>query len=555
MRRQNRPVGALIVLILALTAMAEAQESQNQVWANYDESGDLARLAELDDARMHYQLLRSGMQTPGSLWASLNDEINGLAPARYRALEPLVVESSIAELQEMIDAGNLSYEELTLFYLSRIRETEGDPARYLNAVVSLNPASVERARALDLARRAAPDTERDPIYGMPILLKDNINAAGVATTAGAVALQNNFADNAFIVEKLLDKGAVILGKANLSEWAYFFCDDCPSGWSAMGGQTLNPYGRLRFNTGGSSSGSGASIAANYAAAAVGSETSGSILSPSSANSLVGLKPTTGSLSRTGVVPISGSLDTTGPMARSVADVIILFNGMTGYDQRDTAMPMMSDDLQLEHRDQSMAGLRLGAPERYLDNELFLKALRLLSADEAAIVEISLPEIDTQGFGTLLGREMVRDLALYLKDHASPMVMIDSVDDLHEFNLQLPDLRMPYGQAEVDRMIELDIGPAELETLRDSLQSGARAAMEALFAGSDLDLMLSMDNRNAAFAALANYPALTVPLGYSDSGRPVNLTLFAPPFQEQLLVDVGGRFERLSDARRTPADYP
>jgi amidase len=185
----------------------------------------------------------------------------------------------------------------------------------------------------------------------------------------------------------------------------------------------------------------------------------------------------------------------------------------------------------------------------------LKALRLLSADEAAIVEISLPEIDTQGFGTLLGREMVRDLALYLKDHASPMVMIDSVDDLHGFNLQRPDLRMPYGQAEVDRMIELDIGPAELETLRDSLQSGARAAMEALFAGSDLDLMLSMDNRNAAFAALANYPALTVPLGYSDSGRPVNLTLFAPPFQEQLLVDVGGRFERLADARRTPADYP
>ena len=129
MRRQNRPVGALIVLTLALTAMAEEQESQNQVWANYDESGDLARLAELDDARMHYQLLRSGMQTPGSLWASLNDEINGLAPARYQALEPLVVESSIAELQEMIDAGNLSYEELTLFYLSRIRETEGDAAR------------------------------------------------------------------------------------------------------------------------------------------------------------------------------------------------------------------------------------------------------------------------------------------------------------------------------------------------------------------------------------------------------------------------------------------
>ena len=555
MRRENRPVGVLIVLTFALSAIAGAQESPNQAWANYDESADLARLAELDNARMHYRLLRSGMQTPGSLWASLNDEINGLAPARYRALEPLVVESSVAGLQAMVRAGDLSYEELTLFYLSRIREIEGDPSRYLNAVISLNPASVERARALDLARRAAPDVERDPIYGMPILLKDNINAAGMATTAGAVALQNNFADDAFIVEKMREKGAVILGKANLSEWAYFFCDDCPSGWSAMGGQTLNPYGRLQFNTGGSSAGSGASIAANFAAAAVGSETSGSILSPSSANSLVGLKPTTGALSRTGVVPISGSLDTTGPMARSVADVIILFNAMTGYDQRDTAMPMMSDDLRLEHRDQSMAGLRLGAPGRYLDDELFVGALGLLSADEAAIVEISLPEIDTQGFGTLLGREMVRDLALYLRGHASPMVMIDSVDDLQAFNLQRPDLRMPYGQAEVDRMVELDISPAELEALRDSLQSGARAAMEALFDGGDLDLLLSMDNRNAGFAALANYPALTVPMGYSDSGRPVNLTLIAPPFQEQLLVDVGGRFERLAQARRVPAAYP
>ena len=555
MRRENRPVGVLIVLTFALSAIAGAQESPNQAWANYDESADLARLAELDNTRMHYRLLRSGMQTPGSLWASLNDEVNRLTPARYRALKPLVVESSVARLQALVRAGDLSYEELTLFYLSRIREIEGDPSRYLNAVISLNPASVERARALDLARRAAPDVERDPIYGMPILLKDNINAAGMATTAGAVALQNNFADDAFVVEKMREKGAVILGKANLSEWAYFFCDDCPSGWSAMGGQTLNPYGRLQFNTGGSSAGSGASIAANFAAAAVGSETSGSILSPSSANSLVGLKPTTGALSRTGVVPISGSLDTTGPMARSVADVIILFNAMTGYDQRDTAMPMMSDDLRLEHRDQSMAGLRLGAPGRYLDDELFVGALGLLSADEAAIVEISLPEIDTQGFGTLLGREMVRDLALYLRGHASPMVMIDSVDDLQAFNLQRPDLRMPYGQAEVDRMVELDISPAELEALRDSLQSGARAAMEALFDGGDLDLLLSMDNRNAGFAALANYPALTVPMGYSDSGRPVNLTLIAPPFQEQLLVDVGGRFERLAQARRVPAAYP
>ena len=551
---KNRRVWVLIVMALKVACMAEAQDMQERVLANYDESVDLKRLSELDDVSMHYRLLRSGMQSPGSLWASLNGEINALTRVRYRELELLVMESSIAELQELVLAGDLSYEELTLFYLSRIREIEGDSARYLNAVISLNPESVERARALDRALRASPDAERDLIYGIPILLKDNINAAGMATTAGAVALQNNFAGNAFIVEKLLEKGAVILGKANLSEWAYFFCDDCPSGWSAMGGQTLNPYGRLQFNTGGSSAGSGASIAANYAAAAVGSETSGSILSPSSANSLVGLKPTIGSLSRTGVVPISGTLDTTGPMARSVADVVILFNAMTGYDQRDTAMPMMSGDLQLNYREKSLAGLRLGAPGRYLGDELFVRALGLLSADEAAVVEITLPDIDMQGFGTLLGGEMVRDLASYLKAHASRLVMIDSIKDLQAFNLQRQELRIPYGQAEVDRMVDLDISPAELERLRDSLQGSASAALETLFSGNDLDLLLSLDNRNAGLAALANYPALTVPLGYLDSGKPVNLTLIAPPFQEQLLVDVGGRFERLADARLGPAAY-
>jgi amidase len=448
----------------------------------------------------------------------------------------------------------MSYEELTVFYLARIRKLENDPARYLNAVISLNHAAVNRARELDAERRANPDAPRDPVFGMPLLLKDNINVAGMPTTAGAVALQNNFAGNAFITERLLAKGAIILGKANLSEWAYFFCNDCPSGWSAMGGQTLNPYGRLQFGTGGSSSGSGASMAANYAALAIGSETSGSILSPSSANSLVGLKPTTGSLSRSGVVPISATLDTTGPMVRSVEDAVVLFNAMAGYDEEDTAMPLLSDDLQLVYRDEPLAGVRLGAPESFVDNELFTGALGVLSVDDASIVEITLPELDFDGFGTMLGREMVRDLALYLRNHASPMVMINSVDELQAFNQQRPDIRMPYGQAEVDRMAELDVSADDLEESRDNLQSTARAAMEALFATNGLDVMMTLNNRNAGFAALANYPALTVPMGYEENGRPVGLTFIAPPFQEQMLVDVGARFESLTRARRLPPGY-
>ena len=169
---------------------------------------------------------------------------------------------------------------------------------------------------------------------MPIFLKDNINASGMATTAGAVALQNNITDDAFIVKQLKSKGALILGKANLSEWAYFFCGDCPSGYSAIGGQTLNPYGRRIIDTGGSSSGSGVSVAANFCAAAVGSETSGSILSPASQNSAVGLKPTVGLLSRSGIIPISSTLDTAGPITRNVTDNAIMLDAMFGEDISD-----------------------------------------------------------------------------------------------------------------------------------------------------------------------------------------------------------------------------
>ena len=352
----------------------------------------------------------------------------------------------------------------------------------------------------------------------------------------------------------MERGAVILGKANLSEWAYFFCDDCPSGYSAMGGQTLNPYGRFEFGTGGSSSGSGASTAANYATVAVGSETSGSILSPSSANSLVGLKPTTGSISRTGVVPISATLDTTGPMTRSVQDAVILFNAMAGYDEADTAMPLISVDMQLIYRDEGLAGKRLGAMEQYAENEFYQHALSLFSQNEAVIVELSFEAERQARFGEFLGVEMVRDLALYLEQHAADEVLIDSIASLKAFNEQDMDVRAPYGQAEVDRMDELLYTSMQIEELRAELQDSARSQLDRLFAESNIDVLLSINNFQAGIAALANYPALTIPMGYQEDGRPIGLTLIAPSFQEQILIDVGAEFERLTQARRTPEFY-
>ena len=443
----------------------------------------------------------------------------------------------------------MSYETLTGFYLYRIRETENDPARYLNAVISLNPGALELARERD----GGHGENHDPIFGMPVLLKDNVGAAGMPTTAGAFALANNEAGNAFIAERLNERGAIILGKANLSEWAYFFCGDCPSGWSAMGGQTLNPYGRLVFGTGGSSSGSGSAIAAEYAVAAVGSETSGSILSPASANSLVGLKPTTGSLSRTGVVPISDTLDTTGPMARSVADAVALFNAMTGYDEDDLAMPRLAEDLMLEYRLTGLSGKRLGLLESMSEDAFYQEAADLLATNGATIEPVSFAWDSPESFSEFLGAEMVRDLAAYLADHAGAGVEITSVSDLRAFNLEDPT-RMPYGQAEVDMMAELDYGAEELEALRAELQSYVRLQMENLFSQHDLDVLLSLNNMHAGVAALANFPALTIPAGYRENGRPVGLTLIAPSFQEQVLIDIGAEFERLTMARRPAADY-
>jgi amidase len=543
-----------LILLLALGQGLWAQEQ----WQRFDQSADLSALSALDNDSMHFRLLQSSVQDKNRLWQDHNDALSDMSAERYEALKPLILEADVPELQRAVAAGQFSYTELATFYLYRLREIETDPQRYLNAVISINPQLLATARQRDQAREERRQTGRQidshSLFGIPVLLKDNIGFAGLPTTAGALALRENMTGNAFISAQLEQAGAVILGKANLSEWAYFFCEQCPSGYSAMGGQTLNPYGRLQFGTGGSSSGSGAAVAANLAAVTVGSETSGSILSPASSHSAVGLKPTTGSLSRSGIVPISSSLDTAGPITRSVTDAVILFNAMAGYDQSDLAMPLISSDLQLQLREVDLQGRRLGALRSFVDDSNYQQALSVLSARGALIVETGMPEFDSDGFGQFLGAEMVRDLAAYLADYADAAVSIDSIAALQQFNNQDMDLRAPYGQALVDMMAGLQLSNEELAALRERLQSGARAALDQLFASQDIELLLSVNNRNAGIAALANYPALTIPMGFDDNGRPMGLTLLAPPFQEQLLIDIGLQFERHSQARRPPAAY-
>lgn len=544
----------LLLVVLSFSSALTVAAEDHMRWVAYDETEDLAQLALHENNGMRFKLLNSKILDKNSLWSPFQDSLANFSERDYVALKALILDRSISEIQNSVNAGDLSYEQLATFYIFRIREIESDNQRSINSVIALNPDAINRARQLDEIHQASDGTPSDSIFGIPVLLKDNIGVEGMATTAGAVALQENYTDNAFIAERLLEKGAIIIGKANLSEWAYFFCNDCPSGYSAMGGQTLNPYGRFVFGTGGSSAGSGASTAANYATVAVGSETSGSILSPASANSLVGLKPTTGSLSRTGVVPISASLDTTGPMARSVADVVVLFNSMAGYDQDDLAMPLISDDLQLIYRETSLADKRLGVIDRYADNAFYNNALSVLSANNAELIDLSFNPSRQPQFTEFLGAEMVRDLALYLNKNAADQVEILSITELQAFNNVEFEVRAPYGQGLIDMMTELNYNEAELEELRAELQAWGREILDRTFIESNLHVLLGVNNHQAGIAALANYPALTIPMGYEKNGRPIGLTLIAPPFQEQLLIDIGVQFEKLTQARRIPSKY-
>ena len=250
-------------------------------WENYDESDEIKTNATLENKRLQFKRIQSISNDKNQLINGFEREIFNFLETEYDLIKELVYEKSIPEIQQSVIDGKLTYYKLSLFYLTRIYLIEFDQESYLNSIISINKNILREAKSKDKIK----NNKIYSLHGIPILLKDNIGFKGLPTTAGAHSLKNNFTDDASIVKQLKDSGALILGKTNLSEWANYFCYGCPNGYSAMGGQTLHPYGRKILDTGGSSSGSGVSTTSNLAAASLGSETSGSILSPSSANSI------------------------------------------------------------------------------------------------------------------------------------------------------------------------------------------------------------------------------------------------------------------------------
>ncbi len=548
-----------IVLLSACKEKKNSMEDEVVLWRPYNDSIEVAANADHEIERMQYKLIQSKVLDKNEVFLPLYDEVSKFSEEKYHALAPMILEQNIFAIRDFIEQGALSYEELVLFYLHRIYKYELNNNTTLNTVIALNAKVVEQARALDqdLKMNRAPKIQH-PIYGMPILLKDNINTTGMKTTAGSLALINNEAEDAFIVSNLKKNGALILGKVNLSEWAYFLCSGCPVGYSAYGGQTLNPYGRRIFETGGSSSGSGTSIAANYAVAAVGTETSGSILSPSSQNSVVGLKPTIGLLSRTGIVPISSTLDTPGPMTKNVVDNAILLSAMLGHDAQDPASveKEFPGILSAGLHPVEISEMRLGAfTELMKTDSIYRNTVEDLEKAGAQIVKFTPPDVNMDGFLSILNIDMRNDLPKYLKEFGVPAnVKVGSVQEVINFNKQDSTVRIPYGQSLFEGIIADTTTKEKLLEIKANLEKNGRLFFDSALDTHGLDAILSINNYHAGYAAVAKYPALTVPMGYKETGEPISLTFIGKQFSEANLLRMGKAFENKFKARVMPKGY-
>jgi len=485
-------------------------------------------------------------------------------------------EATVAELQAEMRAGRLTSRALTEAYLARIREV--DPQ--LRSVLEVNPDALAIADALDAERKAKGP--RGPLHGIPVLVKDNIATADrMQTTAGSLALLGvRPPRDAAVIERLRAAGAVLLGKTNLSEWANIRSSRSSSGWSARGGQCRNPYALDRTPCG-SSSGTGAAIAANLATVGVGTETDGSIVCPSSSQSLVGLKPTVGLVSRSGIVPISSTQDTAGPMGRSVADVAALLSAMAGADASDAATAASKGKAAADYTTfleaGGLKGARIGvvrakafgsspATDRALET-----AIAVLKAKGAVVVDpVEIPhlgEYDDAELDVLL-TEMKAGLADYLKEWA-PGAPVKSLEELIAWNREHAAREMPYfGQELFEQAAKK--GPLTSPEYRKSLEKCRKLALDeglaAVFGGQKLDALVAPTGglpwvidlvtgdhfgmSSSTPPAVAGTPAITVPAGF-ERGLPVGITFMGPAWSEGKLLKLAYSYEQATRARRPP----
>ena len=509
----------------------------------------------------------------------------GVAAPRVRAFD--LAEVTIAELQQRLATGDLTGRSLAEKYLERIAEIDKrGPA--VNAVIELNPDALAIAEALDAERKQKGP--RGPLHGIPVMLKDNMGTADrMATTAGSLALAGfTPRKDAGIVSRLRNRGAVILGKANLSEWADFRSSYSSSGWSGRGGQTRNPYA-LDRNPNGSSSGSAAAVAANMCAVAVGTETDGSIVGPASANGIVGIKPTVGLVSRAGIIPISHNQDTAGPLCRTVADAAILLGELAGIDPDDPATRSWTGRPHGPYASSltqgGLRGARIGVVRNSFEltaaggnaggNEaiqrLFDEAIRAVEQEGATLVDpIEIKSLGMLGepeFEVLL-YDFKADLNAYLAG-CGPNVPVRSLADLIDFNERNRDREMPFFGQDIFLKAQQK-GPRTEKAYRDALIRSRRLAREegidAVMDRHHLDALIGPTTGPAwltdlvdgdhdpagvfPLAAVAGYPNINVPMGFI-CGLPVGISFFGRAWSEGPLIRMAHAFEQATRVRRPP----
>lgn len=486
-------------------------------------------------------------------------------------------EKTVRELQEAMSQGQYTAQKLVQLYLDRIEKIDQNGPK-LNAVIELNPEALSIARELDEERQAG--RLRGLLHGIPVMIKDNIDTADkMQTTAGALALAGNYAaQDAFVAQKLREAGAIILGKTNLSEWANFRSTRSSSGWSGRGGQTRNPY-NLDCNPCGSSSGSGVAVSANLCALTIGTETNGSVVCPSSANGVVGIKPTVGLISRSGIIPISATQDTAGPMARTVEDAAILLGALTGIDPRD---PRTRESEGKSHKDytqflddNALAGKRIGVGRNFFGfheevDQLMEEAIELMKKKGAIFIDLEdvVPSgLGRAGFDVLL-YEFKDGVNKYLAGLKSEMP-VKTLADVIEFNKKNEATSMPWFKQEILIMAEEkeDLNSPEYkEALEKVLRFNREEGIDKVMTEHQLDAVVGptggpawktdlvngdhFSGGSSSPAARAGYPNITVPAGFVHD-LPVGISFFGRAYSEPQLLAIAYAYEQASRRRRAP----
>jgi amidase len=498
-------------------------------------------------------------------------------------LQLQIEEATIVELQRQMVTGRTTSRAITQACLQRIASLD-QRGPTLRGILEINPEALLIAEQLDRERKSRGS--RGPMHGIPVLLKDNIDTAdGMTTTAGSLALEGSVPlRDAFIVKRLRDAGAVILGKTNMSEWANFRSTHSSSGWSGRGGQAKNPY-VLDRNPCGSSSGSGTAIAAGYAPVAVGTETDGSIVCPASANGIVGIKPTLGLVSRSGIIPIAHSQDTAGPMARNVSDAAILLNVLAGIDPADTATANARGKSKTDYTRlldvNGLRGARIGvAREKFFGysdsaDKVAEAAIADMKRRGAIIVDpANIPtagKFDDSEFEVLLF-EFKADLNAYLAS-LGPKAPVKSLADVIAFNERNRQRSMPYFGQEIMLMAQKK-GPLSSKAYRDALAKNLRMSraegIDAVMTRHRLDAIVAPTGTPAwptdlingdhyigassTPAAVAGYPNISVPAGYAQ-GLPVGISFFGRAWSEPKLISIAYSYEQATKHRRPPQFLP